>query len=341
MASPGGLPTRRTIGPFEPDLEFSTGCGKPVEKVRGCVRGTTAGTLATPMVSVLIVNWNTRDLLSACLRSIERHASATLHEVIVVDNASTDGSAEMVARDFPHTRLLANTVNAGYARGNNQAASAATGEFLLTLNPDTELVDDALERGVSALRSAPSYGALGARLLDPDGSTQRSVRGFPTMLGVFGALSGLDRLLPGSSLGSYFLRAFDYDSPGPAPQPMGTFLMFRREALRSVGDPCTPFDEDFPIFFNEVDLLWRLDQAGWPCWYDPAVRVLHHGGQSTRQVRKSMIWESHKSLVRYLGRHARGPARLGLPLAAALAYVGAFVRAKGYHAGFRTERHDL
>lgn len=161
------------------------------------------------------------------------------------------------------------------------------------------------------------------------------------MLGVFGAMTGLDRALGGGALGSYFLRGFDYDSPGPAPQPMGTFLMFRREALRAVGDPCALFCEDFPIFFNEVDLLWRLQLAGWPCWYDPAVRVLHHGGQSTRKVRRSMIWESHKSLVRYLNRHTRGPARLGLPLAAALAYAGAFVRAKGYHAGFRVERHDL
>jgi GT2 family glycosyltransferase len=292
------------------------------------------------MVSVLIVNWNTRDLLRACLQSIAAHCASTPHEVIVVDNASADGSAAMVAAEFPEVLLIASSRNTGYAAGNNLAAAQARGDYLLTLNPDTEFVDDALASASRALAARPSAGALGARLLNPDGSAQRSVRGFPSILGVLGAVTGLDRVARGP-LGSYFLRDFDYETPGPAAQPMGTFLLFRREALASAGDPRRPFDESFPIFFNEVDLLYRMHLAGWPCWYDPSVRVLHHGGQSTRQVRKAMIWESHRSLVRYLNRHTRGLARAGLPLAALIAYAGAFVRAKGYDAGFRVERHDL
>jgi GT2 family glycosyltransferase len=114
---------------------------------------------------------------------------------------------------------------------------------------------------------------------------------------------------------------------------MGTFLLFRREALP---DPKHPFDEGFPIFFNEVDLLFRMKSAGWDCLYTPNAQIFHHGGESTKQVKKSMIWESHRSLVRYLRKHSGTVAsRLGLPFVAAAIYAAAFVRAKGYHAGFR------
>jgi GT2 family glycosyltransferase len=117
---------------------------------------------------------------------------------------------------------------------------------------------------------------------------------------------------------------------------MGTFVLFRRKALEAVGDPSAPFDEDFPIFFNDVDLLKRLADKGWPCWYSAAGHVVHHHGASTGQAnRKAMVWESHKSLVRYFRKHLAFPGRLLLPLIALAAYAAAFVRAKGYHAGFR------
>lgn len=294
------------------------------------------------MVSVLIVNWNTKELLRACLHSIRKNVDYAPLEVIVVDNHSPDGSAHMVADEFPEVVLIAHTSNSGYARGNNLAFQRAKGDWLLTLNPDTEFKDDAIARAVDVLRANPKVGALGGRLVGPEGDTQASVRGFPTFLGLLGDLTGLGSRFPSGPLGSYRLPAFDYERPGPAPQPMGTFLMFRREALAAVGDPKAPFDEQFPIFFNEVDLLLRLDQAGWPCWYDPSVRVVHHGGMSTKQVRKNMIWESHKSLLRFFKKHPSGPAmRAGMPLIATIVYAGAFARARGYHAGFRPEHHDM
>ncbi len=287
------------------------------------------------MLSVLIVSWNTRELLRACLASIERYKSDEPVEVVVVDNASSDGSAAMVRDEFPHVRLVEPGANTGYARGNNLAFAVAQGDLLLTLNPDTEFEDDSLQRAVEAIRADPKCGALGARLVGPDGKTQASVRGFPTLAGVFGEVTRLGRLLPRSAFGAYMLRGFDYEREGPAPQPMGTFLLFRRQALEAVGDPRSPFDERFPIFFNEVDLLVRMAQAGWGCRYNPGVRVRHHHGAGTRQVRKSMIWESHRSLVRYFGKHLRGWRRALLPLVALASVAGAFVRAKGYDAGFR------
>ncbi len=288
------------------------------------------------MLSILIVNWNTRDLLRACLASISRYPPSEPYEVVVVDNASADSSAEMVRREFPSVRLIASDKNLGYAAGNNLAFSEANGDFLLALNPDTEFVDASLDVALGVLRSLPDIGCLGVKQVGVGGEVQRSVRGFPTLLGIVGNVTGVDRFFPRGALGSYRLRSFDYDIEQPAPQPMGTFLMFREEALRSVGDPKKPFDEEFPIFFNEVDLLYRLHAAGWRCLYTPRARILHHGGESTKQVRKSMIWESHRSLVRYLRKHRQAKASaLALPFVAALVYLAAVVRARGYDRGFK------
>jgi GT2 family glycosyltransferase len=287
------------------------------------------------VLSVLIVNWNTRDLLRACLQSLHTFPPQIDHEIIVVDNESSDGSSAMVRKEFPHVVCIEPGSNTGYAGGNNLAFGAARGTLLLTLNPDTEFRDDSLQKSVDWMKNHPSVGALGIRQIMPDGSIQKSVRGFPTVLGILGAFTKLDRLFPTGSLGSYTLREFDYRKTQPAAQPMGTFLLFRRQALTSIGDAARPFDEEFPIFFNEVDLLKRLDDAGWPCWYLAEAEVLHHHGSSTKQVKKSMIWESHRSLVRYFSKHLRGAARfMLLPLTAA-AFLAAFVRARGVHAGFR------
>lgn len=287
------------------------------------------------MLSVLIVNWNTKELLRACLRSLLQYPPSTPVEVLVVDNHSADGSADMVRSEFPAVKLLAEGVNHGYAKGNNLAFEQAKGEWLLTLNPDTEVFDDTLDRALERLAAHPSAGALGARLIGPDGETQASVRGFPGLFGIVGDLTGLATLFPRSAWGSYRLPAFDYGSEQAAEQPMGTFLLFRREALEAVGNPKRPFDEQFPIFFNEVDLLYRLKRAGWGTVYSPEVRVRHVGGAGTKQVRKSMIWESHRGLVRYFRKHYRTAWTAPLlPILAGLFYAGAFVRARGYHAGF-------
>jgi len=284
------------------------------------------------MLSVLIVNWNTRELLRACLESLRRNPSAEPMETIVVDNASSDGSAEMVREAFPEVVLVASPVNTGYAKGNNLAFTAAQGDFLLTLNPDTEVQPGTLDTALATLREYPKAGAVSVRLQGADGRTQSSVRGFPTVAGI---LADVLKIRTGP-FDSYRLAHFDYEKEGPAPQPMGTFLLFRKEALAAVGDVRAPFDEGFPIFFNEVDLLERLAQAGWPAYYTPATYLLHHGGESTKQVRKAMIWESHRSLVRYFKKHrGTGFGALALPLVAAAVYGAALIRARGVHAGFQ------
>lgn len=287
------------------------------------------------VLSILVVNWNTRDLLRACLKSIFAFSPEIPFEVIVVDNDSKDNSADMVTKEFPSVVLVASNKNTGYAGGNNLAFQRANGSYLLTLNPDTEFTDDSLQRAIDVMEANPTIGCLGIKQIGIDGRIQRSVRGFPTPLGIFGDVSKLGPRL-GGILDSYRKSQFDYEKFQRAEQPMGTFLLFRRTALEAVGDAKRPMDPAFPIFFNEVDLLYRLNLAGWPCYYTPDAQVKHYGGESTKQVRKSMIWESHRSLVRYLRKHSgTGIQKVGLPFLFAVIYVAAFIRARGFDAGFR------
>lgn len=287
------------------------------------------------MVSVLIVNWNTRSQLRECLRSLEQYPATSGQQIIVVDNASTDGSADMVAGEFPCVALIRAPRNLGYAAGNNLAAGMAEGDYLLMLNPDTEVFRGSLDECVARLEAWKTAGSAAAQLVGTDGKLQQSVRGFPSWIGILGDATGLGRRLPGSRLDSYRLSCFDYTREQLAPQPMGTFLMFRRSALAAIDAEHKPFDEAFPIFFNEVDLLARLKAASFECVYCPSVKIKHHGGLSTKQVRKSMIWESHRSLLRYMRKHDQSVAtRWFFPFLAAIVLIGAFVRARGYDAGF-------
>ncbi len=273
-----------------------------------------------PQLSIVIVNWNTRDLLARCLDSIRQYPLNAGTEIIVVDNASGDGSAEMVSSRYPHVRLLANTDNVGYAAGNNQGVREADGEMLLLLNPDTEVGPNTLCRALDCWQRHPEAAAVGARLVSTDQSVQRSVRGFPSPSNLMLELIGLSRVSP--RFDRYWLRHFDYDQEQPAPQPMGTFLMISHEVWDRVG----PFDEQFPIFFNEVDWLMRASGLGRTAWYCPGCVVMHVGGASTRQRRREMVLESHASLLRLLDKHYHSSRRPHLWPLRGLIRLGCLVR---------------
>lgn len=253
-------------------------------------------------LSVCIVNWNTREYLRECLESLTRCPPADAEiEVIVVDNDSADGSAAMVAAEFPGVVLLAETANLGYAEGNNRALSKATGEALLLLNPDVVVHPESLTRAAEFARSHPTLGAFGCRLVGTDGKTQPSLRSFPDPGPVLWEYLGLSRLFPKSrSFGAYRMTWFDYNSVIEVDQPMGSFLWISRAAYDAAGN----MDLQFPIFFNEVDWCWRAKRGfGFPIYYTPDVVVTHYGGGSTRQVKPSMVRESHRSLLRFYEKH--------------------------------------
>lgn len=255
-------------------------------------------------LSIVIVNWNTRAYLLKALESIHAQMPDVGWEVIVVDNASHDGSGAAVADRYPGVHLIANGDNAGYARGNNQGIERSSGEFVLLLNPDVVLPPSTLERAMAILSGASNAAALGVRLVGADGVVQRSIRGFPTPLAVACEALGLSRLFPHSRLlASYRMPWFDYDAPSEVDQPMGTFLLIRRAALESIG----ALDERFPIFFNEVDWCLRARRKGFTILYTPEVEILHYGGASTRQAAPAMAWESRRGLLRFLRKHYPGP----------------------------------
>ncbi len=254
-------------------------------------------------VSICIVNWNTREALRRCLESIARSKCDFELETIVVDNASTDGSAEMVRAQFPWANLLPQQANLYYAAGNNLAMRAARGEFILLLNPDVVLPPEGIARLVAFLRKRPEAAGVAPALRLPDGTIQRSLRTFPGPWAIWCEAMGLARLFPRSRLfGGYRLGHFDYRSTIAVDQPMASCLLLRRSALDRVG----LFDEQFPMFFNDVDLCFRLKQAGFALYFTPEVIAEHEHGASTRQVWPEMVRESTRGLLRFYRKHYRG-----------------------------------
>lgn len=261
-----------------------------------------------PRLSACIVNWNTRDDLRECLRSLrENPYTRGEQEVIVVDNASGDGSAQMVRDEFPEAVLVANAANESYARGTNQALARATGDLLLLLNPDVQVLAGALNALAAVLAEKSDAGAVAARLVHPDGRVQPSVRGFPEPLPVLFDLLRLPKLFPRSrTLGAYRQTFFDYDSPAaPAPQPMASCFLLTRHAYENVGG----MDERFPLYFNDVDWCLRARQAGLGIWYTARAVVIHGYGGTTRRtdaVRRAALWESHRAMLRFYAKHYIG-----------------------------------
>lgn len=275
----------------------------------------------SPDLAVVVVSWNVRELLEGCLTSVYQSlARSNLKgEVWVVDNASTDGSAEMVRERFPQAHLLANETNLGFATANNQALramgfpSAEPHElpcYVLLLNPDTVVVGDALATMVRFLDENPSAGVAGAKLVHPDGRLQHSAFAFPTLAQAFLDFFPLHhRLLESRLNGRYPRRLYERGEPFPVDHPLGAALMARGEAIREVG----LLDERFFIYCEEVDWCMRMKKAGWEVYCVPRAEIVHHVARSTGQVRDRMfveLWRSRRLLFeKHYGRFYRWAVR--------------------------------
>lgn len=260
-------------------------------------------------LAVVIVHYNTPDLLRGCLRSL-RDCAVPL-QVVVVDNASTNRAVEGLAGEFPAARFAWNTENRGYAAANNQgirllrsaapqeeALGAGLPSAILLLNPDTVVQRGALEALTAFLESHPRVGAVGPRLLNPDGSLQENAFSFPTLPMSFFDFFPLHGRLYGSRLNGRFPQMRGAE-PFPIDHPLGACLLLRTEALQAVG----PLDEGYFVYVEEVDLCYRLKKAGWEVWHVPAARVVHYGGQSTKQVSERMLVELHRSRYRFFHKY--------------------------------------
>ena len=262
-------------------------------------------------LGIIIVSYNTRELLRGCLHSVDaeqaRSPELTL-STVVVDNASADGSAAMVARDFPHIPLIASPENLGFARGNNvgfrhlgfgDTPAPTLPDAVLLLNPDTELHPRALATLTEFLAQNPDVGGCCPRLNYGDGSFQHSAFRFPGLTQLYLDLHPIPRLMESGLNGRYPRRRYEAGQPFAIDFALGAALMVRKEAILEAG----LLDENYFMYAEEMDWQKRLQQKGWPMVCVPQARVTHFEGQSARQFRRAMTVALWRSRLRYYGKH--------------------------------------
>jgi len=253
---------------------------------------------AAPGLDVVIVSWRCEELLRRCLGSLRDHPSATPIRTQVVDNASNDGTAEMVATEFPEVELIVNEENLGFSAANNIALRRCEADYVLVLNPDTRLTEGALDALLGLLAGRPEVGICGPRLELADGSFDHaSRRSFPTPLSALGHFSGLGRRLGSGPLAAY--RAPDVER-GPVDAVNGAFMLIRRAALQEVG----LFDEGYWMYMEDLDLCYRFKRAGWEIWFEPGVTVIHEkAGTSGPERSPRLNWAFHAGMARFYRDH--------------------------------------
>ncbi len=275
--------------------------------------------LSTPEISVIIVSFNTCHLLRRCLQTLLKKAGVMTLEIIIVDNASHDDSADMVEREFPHITLIRSPINLGFAAANNLAFQQATGEFIVLLNSDAFLTEQALLLSLELMRKNPQVGVGGARLIGRDNSWQPSARMFPNLLNHFLVLSGLAHKYPKSKFFGRFDRT--WANPNIAAEVdwvPGAYSIIRHDVLKQV----SYFDEKFFLYYEEVDLCRRIQQAGYSIWYWPDVVVVHIGGESSKTLKLGMsdsgsqisLWQMRSALIFYYKHYGKLHAWLWLQM---------------------------
>ncbi|GGX36472.1 glycosyltransferase family 2 protein [Undibacterium squillarum] len=262
-------------------------------------------------LSIIIVSYNAREVLRQCLQCLQQEVRHCAAEVIVVDNASRDGSAEMVSAEFPAFQLYRSDLNLGFAGGNNYGYRYARGEYILLLNPDAFLTPGSLSLALQRMQEQPQVGLAGARLSDPQGHLQPSGRLFPSLLNEFLVMSGLSSRFPHSRLCGRFDRT--WANPAQAAQVdwvPGAFTIIRRSALGDAG----LFDERYFLYYEEVDLCRRLKQQGCQIWYWPELSVTHIGGACSKAVSDQhfsksgsqlTLWRMRSALLYYRKHHGQ------------------------------------
>lgn len=246
---------------------------------------------------VIVVNWNTRDLLAQCLESVYANPPDCDYEVLVVDNGSTDGSPAVIRERFPNVRLIGNSANVGFARANNQGIRASSGRSVLLLNSDTIVQSGALAQMVACMDSNPQAGLLGANILNPDGTPQRCYGKFPSVVSEAAYAWGLENRFPFKYRfgGTGTIR----DEFVETDWVLGAAMLVRRQVLDQVG----LLDESYFMYSEEIDLAYRIKKAGWKVCVLRDAEIIHLGGQSTKQVPAEMKAQLFRSKVKYFRKH--------------------------------------
>ena len=257
-------------------------------------------------LSVIIVSWNVREKLVRNLAALFASDFSGTFEVFVVDNDSDDGSADVVRRDFPQVKLLANQENLGFSRANNLAIRQAAGRFILLLNPDMQVEADTLKRALSWAEANPQAVVSGCRLVNERGETIRQVRRFPRLLDQLLVVSKLPHLFP-FLLNNYLAVKFNYDQPARVDSLRGAFFLINRERFAAVsGRPRPLLDERYFVWFEEIDFCRQIYGWGGEVWYSPAARCLDYVGASFKQLPRSKSQQYFRdSMVQYFEKWHR------------------------------------
>ncbi len=260
-------------------------------------------------LSVIIVNYNVRHFLEQALRSVRKALHDIEGEVWVVDNNSVDDSVRMVQEKFPEMRLIANKKNVGFAVANNQAIRESRGEYVLLLNPDTLVEEDTFSKCLAFMDAHPEAGALGVKLIDGSGKyLPESKRGFPTPWVAFCKTFGLSTIFPKSRLfNQYYLGHLSPHETNPVDVLVGCFMFIRRQALDRAG----LLDEDFFMYGEDIDLSYRIKQAGFENYYFPETQIIHYKGESTKKGSLNYVRTFYQAMIIFTKKHFTGP-RAGL-----------------------------
>jgi GT2 family glycosyltransferase len=253
-------------------------------------------------LSVIIVSFNAKDYLQQCLASVSSAVEEIEFEIFVVDNNSGDRSAEMVRREFPDIKLIANKFNSGFSAANNQAIKNSAGRFILLLNPDTIVEKDTFLKCIEFMNSHPDAGAVGVRMMNGEGKfLPESKRAFPTVLTAFFKTSGLSYLFSGSSLiNRYYLPQINLTETSLTEVISGAFMFLRRDALNRSG----LLDEDFFMYGEDIDLSYRLLHTGYHNYYFPGAAIVHFKGKSTPKDGYTDILSFYKAMRIYINKRA-------------------------------------
>ena len=260
-----------------------------------------AETAAAPiLISVIVVSWNAREYLRQCLASLSGEACRCPAEIIVVDNASSDGSPEMVASDFPHVKLIRNQANLGFAKANNLGVALSGGRYLCFVNSDVKVLPDCLGRLVDYCEQHAEAGIVGPRVIGGDGRLQRSCRGFPGVWNMFCRALALDTLFPWCSLFTgYSLWHWPQDSVRSVGILSGCFWLVRRQAVEQVG----LLDESFFMYGEDMDWCRRFWSRGWQAVFVPSAEAIHYGGASSSNAPVQFYVERHRADLRSWQKH--------------------------------------
>lgn len=260
--------------------------------------------MSSPTVSIIIVSWNTREILRDCLRTVYEQTRNVPFEVIVVDNASMDGSADMVRTAFPQVLLLVNGANRGFAAANNQGLETAQGRYVLLLNSDTLVLDGAIDKMVSFAEAHPEAAVTACRVLNADRTWQHTCFLYPSALNLLLSALYLNRLFPRSRFcGRERMTWWDGQETRAVDAVTGCFVLVRRAAIAQVG----VLDESYFMYGEEMDWCYRFRQAGWQIVFTPTAQIVHLGGASSAQLKGPMCLQLRASLLLFLRKH-RGMA---------------------------------